>query len=96
MESDTAITQDELAGYLKGCPSWSLVGSEIRRTFEFKTFPCAIDFVQSVAGVAEEEGHHPDISVHYNKVTLALTTHSRGSLTAADFEVARRLDQLAP
>lgn len=94
MTNTDAVSADELADFLEGCSGWDQKGSEICRTFKFQTFLEAIDFVQEVAGVAEEAGHHPDISVHYNKVTLNLTTHSKGCLTTADIEVARRLNEL--
>ncbi|MEC8942344.1 MAG: 4a-hydroxytetrahydrobiopterin dehydratase, partial [Verrucomicrobiota bacterium] len=51
-----------------------------------------IDFVNEVAGIAEDAGHHPDINIHYLRVTLRLTTHSKGALTGKDFELARRID----
>ena len=94
MTNTNAVSPHELADFLEECSGWDQRGSEISRTFEFQTFLEAIDFVQAVAGVAEEAGHHPDISVHYNKVTLSLMTHSKGCLTTADFEVARRLNEL--
>ena len=94
MTKTDAVSPHELADFLEECSGWDQKGSKISRTFEFQTFLEAIDFVQAVAGVAEEAGHHPDISVHYNKVTLSLMTHSKGCLTTADFEVARRLNEL--
>lgn len=94
MTNTDAVSPHELADFLEECSGWDQKGSEICKTFEFQTFLEAIDFVQTVAGVAEEAGHHPDISVHYNKVTLDLTTHSKGCLTTADIEVARRLNEL--
>ena len=94
MTNTDAVSPSELAGFLEACSGWSQKEPEICRTFQFQTFLEAIDFVQAVAGVAEEAGHHPDISVHYNKVTLSLMTHSKGCLTTADFEVARRVNEL--
>lgn len=94
MTNTDLITPSELDDHLEGCPGWDLDGSQICRTFTLETFMEAIDFVRQIAGVAEEAGHHPDISIRYNKVTLSLTTHSKGSLTRADFEVARRVDAL--
>ena len=49
-------------------------------------------FVNAVAGVAEKAGHHPDISVTYNRVTLGLSTHDAGGITAKDFDLARRIE----
>ena len=83
---------DDFADALTRCPAWELKGKEIGRTFEFGSFPEAIDFVNEVAGIAEDAGHHPDIDIRYLRVSLRLTTHSKGALTGADFEVARRID----
>lgn len=75
-------------------PDWKRTGSIISRTFEFKNFVAAIKFVDSVAKLAEEAWHHPDIDIRWNKVTLALTTHSEGGLTKKDFQLARKFDGL--
>ena len=96
MTNTDAVSPQELADFLEECSGWDQRGSEICKTFKFQTFLKAIDFVQAVAGIAEEAGHHPDINIHYNKVILNLTTHSKGRLTAADIEVARLLDKLVP
>ncbi len=68
--------------------------NQIERTFEFDDFVDAIDFVDRVAEVAEEEEHHPDIDIRYNKVRLAVSTHSKGGLTELDFNLAERIDTL--
>jgi 4a-hydroxytetrahydrobiopterin dehydratase len=74
---------------------WSLEGKEIVREWEFKDFAEAIAFVNRVAEAAEKANHHPDILLHgWNKVRLALSSHSAGGLTAADFDMAQRLDEL--
>ena len=75
-------------------PQWQRNGQVIFRTFEFKDFVAAMKFVNRVAKQAEAAWHHPDIDIRWNKVTLALTTHSAGGLTAGDFQLARKLDQL--
>ena len=85
----------EAEGRMGKLPQWKLQGSEIRRTFQFKNFPEAIEFVNRLAKVAEEANHHPDIDIRWNKVTLALTTHDAGGLTAGDFDLAAKADQLA-
>ncbi len=86
----SAQIQKELA-QLK---EWQLVGKEIRKNFEFKDFVHAIAFVQSVALLAENVNHHPDIDIRWNKVTLALSTHSAGGLTEHDFNLAKVIDSL--
>ena len=86
---------DELKTRLKKIPEWELEKKHIERTFEFDDFADAIDFVNAVAEVAEEEEHHPDIDIRYNKVRLVLSTHSKGGLTELDFGLAERIDTLA-
>ena len=76
-------------------PEWRRKGSSIARTFEFDDFVTAIKFVNAVARAAEKANHHPDIDIRWNKVTLVLTTHDAGGLTAKDFALAARFNELA-
>ncbi|NRB27858.1 MAG: 4a-hydroxytetrahydrobiopterin dehydratase [Roseibacillus sp.] len=92
MDTTDDLPAADLADRLARCPAWELDGKEIGRPFEFESFPEAIDFVNEVAGIAEDAGHHPDIDIRYLRVSLRLTTHSRGALTGKDFELARRID----
>jgi 4a-hydroxytetrahydrobiopterin dehydratase len=64
----------------------------IRRTYRFSSFAAAIRFVDYVAQLAEDAGHHPDIDIRYDTVTLTLSTHSAGGLTEKDFALARQID----
>jgi 4a-hydroxytetrahydrobiopterin dehydratase len=74
---------------------WSQRPDALERDFEFADFAAAMAFVNRVAGVAEEDNHHPDILVHgWNKVRLMLATHSEGGLTDADHALARRIDEV--
>jgi len=75
-------------------PNWHLNDGKISRTFQFKDFPAAIKFVETVAVLAEQAWHHPDIDIRWNRVTLTLTTHDAGGLTERDFALARQFDQL--
>lgn len=77
-------------------PHWARQGTAISRTYQFKNFPEAVNFVNPVAAVAEEAWHHPDIDIRWNKATLTLTTHDAGGLTQKDFELARQFDKLKP
>ena len=65
------------------------------REFKFKDFVRAMKFVNKVAELAEEQGHHPDIHVHYNNVTLELWTHDVDGLSENDFILAAKVDKLA-
>jgi 4a-hydroxytetrahydrobiopterin dehydratase len=74
---------------------WPEVDGALERTFELGSFAEAIAFVNRVAGLAEEENHHPDIAVSYKRVTLRWTTHSAGGITDRDRELAERSAGLA-
>ncbi|OHA18294.1 MAG: hypothetical protein A2664_02420 [Candidatus Taylorbacteria bacterium RIFCSPHIGHO2_01_FULL_46_22b] len=75
-------------------PEWKLSGNEIVRDFKFKDFKQAMVFVNKVADIAEEEGHHPDIFISYNRVKITLTTHAIIGLSNNDFIVAAKIDLL--
>jgi 4a-hydroxytetrahydrobiopterin dehydratase len=80
-----------------GVPAWkvSIDPPRVSREFAFKDFKRAMKFVNRVADLAEEEGHHPDIHVHWNRVELVLWTHDLGGLSENDFIVAAKVDRLA-
>ena len=88
------LTPTEIKAALGAVPGWKRTGAAITRNFAFKNFPAAIRFVNDVAGLAEQAGHHPDIDIRWNKVALTLTTHSDGGLTVKDFALAQRFDRL--
>ncbi len=73
---------------------WDRDGDSLATTRVFAGFPAAIEFVDRVAELAERLGHHPDIAVAYNRVTLRSTTHDAGGLTAADLVLAAAVDAL--
>jgi len=90
------LDANEIKQEMKRVPEWDLLKNKsIERTFEFDDFTQAIDFVNAVAEIAEEEEHHPDMDVRYNRVRLVLSTHSEGGLTESDFDVAEKIDTLA-
>lgn len=87
------LNPDALHHELDRLAGWSgTVEQGISKTFTFKDFAEAIAFVNRVAELAEEAGHHPDIAVSWNRVTLTYITHSAGGVTQADVEQARRVD----
>jgi len=90
--SKLASAQVKIA--LLSVPDWRKTGVAIRRTFQFKDFVAAMKFVNAIARLAEKAWHHPDIDIRWNKVTLTLTTHSAGGLTAKDFKLAKQFDRL--
>jgi 4a-hydroxytetrahydrobiopterin dehydratase len=75
-------------------PEWEREGDRIVKTYTLDDFRSAMTFVDRVAEAAEAAGHHPDIDIRWNKVTLSLTTHSAGGLTERDPSLARRIERL--
>ena len=90
------LDEAAIAAALARAPGWTRAGAEIRRTYRFGDFRAALAFVNRVGALAEAAGHHPDIDIRYNRVTLALTTHDAGGLTTKDFDLARAIDTPAP
>lgn len=76
---------------LASLPGWTVEGSELVRTFTFATYLAGIDFVNRVALLAERANHHPDLMVQWRRVTVRITTHSSGGLTALDFTLAGQI-----
>jgi 4a-hydroxytetrahydrobiopterin dehydratase len=89
-----ALTTKQLSVHLKTAPNWSKRAQTIVRTFQFEGFLNGIDFVNRIARKAQENNHHPDIDVRFNKVTLKLTTHDEGGITEKDFSLARQCDEI--
>ena len=94
MANTTPLTQTEIERELSTVPQWQQQGNNITRTFEFKNFVEAIDFVNKLVEPSETAAHHPDIAISYNKVTVSLTTHDAGGLTQEDFKLARTFSEL--
>lgn len=76
--------------------AWRREANTITRAFTFKGFKGAIAFVNRIAKAANQANHHPDIHIeNYRIVRIVLTTHMTGSISDADVELARRIDELA-
>ncbi len=90
----TPLSDQEIQTHLSQLPDWKLDGSEIVTQRTFGDFIQAINFVNKLVEPAEAAGHHPDIEISYNKVTIHLSTHDAGGLTAKDFSMAAQLDKL--
>ena len=90
------LSREDAQDYVDEVFGWQMdtEAKKISKEFKFKDFVEAIDFVSRVADVAEEEGHHPDIHIFYNKVLLELSTHSIGGLSENDFILATKINNL--
>jgi 4a-hydroxytetrahydrobiopterin dehydratase len=89
------LSDAEIQQALTKLSGWKRNGNAIERAFEFPTFMNGIEFVNKVAQAAEAANHHPDITVNYNKVTIALTSHDAGGLTQRDMRMAEKISELA-
>ena len=92
MAAPRVLSAEEVQEALATLQGWELREGRLRKQYTFRTFLRAIAFVNAVAYLAEAAGHHPDITIHYNRVTLRLITHSEGALTDRDFALAREID----
>ncbi len=91
----SALSKSEIHERLGKMPDWSQVGKAIERKYTFKSFVPAMAFVNKTAEAAEAAQHHPDITIRYNVVTIALSTHSEGGITEKDFDLARQIDEIS-
>jgi 4a-hydroxytetrahydrobiopterin dehydratase len=76
-------------------PGWARSGTAIVKEFDRGDFVGSVKFVDSLVEPAEGMNHHPDVAVSWATVTVTISTHSEGGLTAADFELAAKIDALA-
>ncbi len=90
------LSDAEIEQRLAGLPGWERAGEAIRRAFSCGDFVGSVRFVESLVEPAEAMGHHPDLEISWDTVTVTISTHSEGGLTAADFELAAKVDTLAP
>jgi 4a-hydroxytetrahydrobiopterin dehydratase len=90
------LSRREAEALLQEVPLWSLGEGTIERELRFRDFRAAMEFVNRVAQLANEQDHHPDIFISYNTVRLTLSTHKIGGLSMNDFIVAAKIDLLAP
>jgi 4a-hydroxytetrahydrobiopterin dehydratase len=91
------LSDEERAEALKALPEWRYEEGEraIRRDFRFADFGEAFAFMTRAALAAEKADHHPDWSNSWNKVAVALSTHSAGGVTGKDIALARAMDGFA-
>ncbi len=86
------VPEGEIEAALASLPGWSVEDGALVKQFTLQSFVAAIDFVNKVAAMAEDANHHPDLDVRYDKVRVALVTHSAGGITEKDLAMARRVE----
>jgi 4a-hydroxytetrahydrobiopterin dehydratase len=89
------LGDDEIEAKLAGLEGWERRGDAIAKAFDRGDFVGSVRFVDSLVAPAEEIGHHPDLAISWSTVTVTISTHSEGGLTAADFELATKIDALS-
>jgi 4a-hydroxytetrahydrobiopterin dehydratase len=94
MARPVRLDEDEIGRRLAAVPGWSVVEGKLHREFEFSDFNEAFGFMARVALMAEKLDHHPEWFNVYSKVRVALATHDAGGLSALDFELAARMNDL--
>lgn len=94
-EGPVALTEDEIVIALDGMPGWRREGDEITRTYGIR-YHGGVAMIVHVADVERLFGHHADIDLRWDRLRFGITTHDAGhKLTAADFDLARRIDSIA-
>jgi 4a-hydroxytetrahydrobiopterin dehydratase len=88
------MKDSEISEHIASLAGWKHENNALVKEFDFNNFMESMAFVNRIVPVAEEMGHHPDISIQYSKVTITLTTHDSGGVTQKDFDLAGRIDDL--
>ena len=96
MNRPPALTPDELSEVLTELPLWAGDVGGLRRTVELASFRDAVAAIVSIADVAEDLDHHPDVDLRWRTLHLTLVTHSAGGVTPLDVRLAHRIDALLP
>jgi len=88
------LSEAEVSDRLQQLSGWTVQNQQLVCTYQFSDFVEAIAFVNRLVTPAEAVGHHPDLLISYNQVTVSLTTHDAGGLTNLDFDLAEAIAQL--
>lgn len=88
------LTEEQANDLFKQIPSWTIKDGHVFKQFKFKDFKEAMAFVNRVAGIAEQENHHPNILISYNKVDIEVWTHSINGLSENDFILPAKIDDI--
>ena len=90
----TVLEAPDAGEYLAQVPGWEISGAAIQRRFSFKNFKQTMFFINALAWVCEQEGHHPDARFSFGYCEVSFTTHDAGGLTLNDFICAAKLNRL--
>jgi 4a-hydroxytetrahydrobiopterin dehydratase len=90
----SALHHDEIVARLKELPGWHHRGNALEKHFDCKSFDGSIRFVNAVAAIASAQDHHPNLTISWNDVAVALTSHDAGGITVRDFRLAAAIEAL--
>ena len=86
---------EELTQYTAQLPDWKIIEEHhLSKSFVFSDFKTALDFVNRVGAIAEQEGHHPDLCLAWGRVDVVVYTHKAQGLTESDFVLAAKIDEV--
>lgn len=89
------LPDNEIESRLGELDGWSRDGDAIKKEFKNDDFVGSVKFVDALVEPAEDMNHHPDLELSWDTVTVSITNHAAGGLTEADFELAKRIEQVA-
>jgi len=94
-DNETTYSRAQIEEELQRLPGWYYEGDAIRRVYETGGWPVTLMLVNAIGFCAEAADHHPDLTVSWGRVTVALSTHSAKGITGKDFELARKFEEVA-
>lgn len=89
------LSDIEIANALESLTGWSRKGDMLVKTYSFKTFVAGMAFVNAAAAEAERVQHHPDLDIRYSKISVGLSSHDAGGITAKDVAMAQFMERKA-
>ncbi|MBI4265232.1 MAG: 4a-hydroxytetrahydrobiopterin dehydratase [Acidobacteria bacterium] len=94
-DKEPTYSASQIAERLRDLPGWYYEDGCIARVYKTDGWPTTLMLVQAVGYVAEAADHHPDLAVAWGRLVVKLSTHSAGGITNKDFELARRIEDVA-
>ena len=88
------LTDAEVESNVKNLEGWNLIQGQLQRNFVFDTFGMALEFVNKVGRIAEEQNHHPDMFIQYNKINCSVMSHDVSAITTRDITLAKSINKL--
>jgi len=88
------LNDEQVSDHLTTVMGWSVIEGKLTKAFDFNSYASGVIFANAVAHTADKMDHHPDLTIGYQKVTVAVNTHDVGGISPLDFELARKIDAL--